>query len=291
MNRPWGRVAEAGAVRPAAVDMLPAAGWDVGNGVRRCCLLSVVLLAVLLSGCAGLRQPVDRARRPAVWRSFQALALLDDRCASFEADVSGSAPRLLGRQVFSGFVVGREPAFLQFVVLSPMGQPLAMFSTNGRTFQYVDTGHRRAWAGSLATGKISRYLPEGLDTTVLYRLFAGRPVVCTPERAEIFVTGEPDVYEISCRPAGSPVVHEYLYDMGRGVIRQYRQKAGDGRLLPRATYDDFTDSSCRLPGRLTVDNGGRRFDLAMSGFLVGEHYSEAEFRLPVPPGFQKEVIQ
>jgi len=258
----------------------------------------VLVLVAFLTGCYRLSvgPALEGERRARVLEAFFRLADTAGACASFDADVTATAPHWFGRQVFSGFVVGRAPAYGKLVILSPLGQPLALFATDGRTFQYLDTGRRRAWTGRIAS--LATTEGAGVDTAHLYDVLTGRPVACGADAGGVTVLSEAggDRYLIGYRCGNGGVWHEYRFDRRAGTILEYRQRPDSGgEPVIVVTYEEYADISgqrgandagCRLPSRLRISTERGTVEITLHDIMVGQPYGPAEFRLAVPADYQ-----
>ncbi len=247
---------------------------------------------LLVAGCHRLEvgPPLAAGERQAVAGRFFRLAGPVAGCAALDAEVRVSAPSWLGRRIFSGYLTAQEPAFARVVFLAPLGQPLALFVTDGRTYQYVDTSRRRAWRGRLA----------GWPSGGLYALLTGRPVACAGGPAGLEVrplAGRGDSgYLIAYQCSQAGLRYEYWFDGRAQRVRRARLLANGGEEpLLTVTYASYQeaeaagrDAACPVPARMRLAAGRWVVEVILDDPVAGQAYGAADFRISVPDGYAVE---
>lgn len=270
--------------------MRAAGGAQRARGRALAVLLATTL--ALLAGCHRLEvgPPVAGGERQALLDRFFRLAAPPAGCAALDADLTVSAPSWFGRRIFSGYLQAQEPAFAKIVLLAPLGQPLALFATDGRTYQYVDTPRRRMWRGRMTDG----------GAAALYALLTGRPVGCAgePLLREVRRRGGPAdsgyLIAYQCRPDGPR--YEYWFDGRTARVRRVRLLAnGAERPLFTVTYASYQQveaasgvSSCQVPARLRLALQRGVVDITLDDPASGQVSGPADFRIAVPAGYAVE---
>ncbi|MEW6594847.1 MAG: DUF4292 domain-containing protein [Thermodesulfobacteriota bacterium] len=198
-----------------------------------------------------------------------------------------------------GYLLARAPGALKFVGLSPVGQPLLVLATDGSSFRFLSVAAATAYEGATTAAAFRKYAPAGLDPHATFFWLIGR----LPRDSRIIGVSRDEAgngYWLALAN-GAEGDHRVLFDPAGGAITRAVLLDQDGQPLLEVTYEAYRQvealggaAGCRLPGRVTVSGPkqkGAALAVHFSNWLLGTTCSDADFVVPVPPGFATEKVE
>ncbi len=254
-------------------------------------------LLVLLGGCFALPRAVDLAsdgERDGVATAFERLRQRQDAChCCIDVAVSVTLKGLLRSGSVSGYLQAMSPAYLRFVGLSPIGQPLMILVTDGDRFQYLAVDQGKGYEGSVAAETFVRYAPAGFRPHESFYWLSGR---LPPGEAAVEEVGralDASGYWLTVRVGNER--RRLLFDPVAGVIRRQQVLNGAGDDLLEARYEAFRAAGangCLLPGRIVVTTRQHSgtLEIVLSDWLDESALTEKDFSFALPPGFEQVEV-
>jgi len=258
------------------------------------------LLLFILSGCATLPTtlPLPGPDQQRIAMLFQEAVARRQDCDRFlDAQVQVVLKSALQGGTISGFVQAMAPSFVKFVGLNPLGQPLLMMATDGRIFHTVSVPEARWYEGEVSSPIFKKYAPERFDPGQgFYWLVGALPAeglqVLSVEhdaesRGEWLVVAYPD----------EKLRRHVLFDPAEQVILRVILADADGRMVMDVRYDRYEGTGaqgCALPGHITVRDSGKSgavMEITMGDWLTEVSFTESDFQINPPPGFEKVIIK
>lgn len=259
--------------------------------------LLLLLAVVALSACA--RRPFGLAfegdeyfRLEQRFTSYQ--SSFSPCPASFDGEVIVEWSHSLNRTSFSGYFKTLLPNSLQFTALSPLNQPLYALSSNGNWFQSVDVTKRIFRKGSLRSFAIRHEIPITLLAGEWGAWLAGRPLSTAPY--VINIHADSDNRGIWFAVADGPdktIPKEFTLvnlDDQRIIERAIADSQGKTEAVIR--YEEWqTIGACLQPMKLSLSGLSFGAEATMKfGDIQQANLREADFNLPIPPGYKRQFL-
>ncbi|HIJ78230.1 MAG: DUF4292 domain-containing protein [Desulfobulbaceae bacterium] len=269
--------------------------------MKTCSLLTFFLLWV--TGCATLPATVSleaAVREQAKVDFLQVVASQQECNCCLDVQVRATVKSVLHKGSLQGFLQAMSPAYLKFVGLNPLGQPLVILSVDGEKFRYVVVPEAKGYEGVVTAQKFKDYAPKGFEPEHAFFWLAGR---LAPEELEIFAVAEDGEgrglwFELAYDR--ETVRRHLLFDPQEKLILRHIVVDEDQHTLMDVRYLGYQHKSagekseCRLPALIEVHastKNGSVMELAFSELLVDAHFTERDFVVRLPAGFQREVIE
>lgn len=270
-------------------------------------LLAALLVGgffIALSGCAArqLDLPVLAAEEERQVREAAAGLLVPaDACGNcLDVEVRVVVQSLWQSGTVEGYLLARAPGAFKFVGLSPLGQPLLMLATNGTEFRFVSVAEATVYEGDTSAAAFRKHAPAGLDPRKTFFWLLGRlprdSRILNVTRAENGVG-----YWLTLSAAQDGMRHRVFFDPAQGVISRAVLLDPQGRPLLDVRYAAYQPvaalggrAGCRLPGLVTINSSqqnGAELTVHFSSWLLGTTCTDADFDVPVPPGFATERVE
>lgn len=273
---------------------------DLRGGLPR---LAAVLFFVLfgVAGCARLPQaiPVPEDERVAVAQAFASMLARQVQChACLDARVTVKLESLLQKGTLDGYLQLKSPAYLKFVGINPLGQPLLFLATDGAMFKYVAVMERKNYEGSVAAKAFVKYTPQGFDPAQGFSWLTG---CLSPPGLEVVSVTRDETglgYWLEIKDAGGGDYRRVLFDLDRQKILQQTVSGESGKTEMVVAYDEFqelpTSPGCFLPGRVEVNSdkhNGASLLVFYSEWQAESTCDEKIFTVPSPAGFENILVK
>ena len=276
-------------------------------GILRALSGGLAIFLLLSGGCATLpaTRPLAELQQQQAEALFrEAMARQQDCPCCLDAQVRLSVKSLVQNGTISGFLQAKEPSFLKFIGLNPLGQPLLFLTTDGTFFRYVAVPEAKGYEGLVTAAAFKKYAPQGFDPEHGFYWLAGR---LAPEKLRIFsVAQDPEGQGIWLELAyaadvfeGKALRRHVLFDPAQQVIRRHLVADPDGQIMVDVRYDDYTKASeggsdnCQMPGviRIHANHNGALMEITLGDWLPDASFSAGDFRVDLPPGFALVPVQ
>jgi hypothetical protein len=265
--------------------------------------LWVFLFFVFLSGagCARLPQvvPVPEDERLAVAQAFVNMLARQAQCnACLDAQVTVKLESLLQKGTVDGYLQLKSPAYLKFVGINPLGQPLLFLATDGAMFKYIAVLERKTYEGSVEAKTFVKYTPHGFDPAQGFSWLTGCLSATALQVGSVAKDEAGLGYWLEIKDAGDAGYRRVLFDMaGQKIIRQ--TVSGDsGKIEMVVSYDEFQELTsfpgCFLPGRVQVNSDkhtGATMVVFFSEWQAEATCDEKIYTVTSPAGFENILVK
>lgn len=260
-----------------------------------CCLVIVLQLAC---GCAKKPWTADIGED----RSKEAkkvLKIMQDRdaaCAScLDGDAVLSMENHLETKALSGYIKFMLPDSVKFIASNPLGQPLFALASDGVRFETLNTTDRTYTAGSLQSYALLHDIPPAFLSGSWAEWLTGR--IDTSRKEALVVQGDEEArgmwFSFKQKAGGQDTTTHLLIDIKEALLLSRILEDAKGKILAEITYDGWQKiAGCQQPGqiRMTQLAFGGQVSLKFSDIETSDLCREHDFFLPVPAGFQRQLL-
>ena len=261
-----------------------------------------VLLLLFLPGCATLPKTVAVSghEKEQVNAAFMALMDAVKGChCCLDANVTLRFNSLFQSGTMSGYFQTKSPSFLKFIGENPFGQPLIIFTTDGKNFSYATVMEQRIYEGSTDSRKYVKYAPPGFDAAYSYYWLSGR--IWLENYTFIDVSREKDSghYWLELKsPEG--LIHLILFDTEKELIYRHLLKDNNGKIQLDVRYEGYAmnhlhnaGKTCRLPGFIAIKSqkSGASIELEFRDWISHPTFPDSDFNMYPPQNFEKIIVQ
>lgn len=256
-------------------------------------LLGLILLALLLNGCAAKPWTIQVTEDEAAFftRTFEEMQERDASCFScLDAETSLVWEGPGSNRSIAGYLQLMLPTSVKFVVLNPLGQPLYALVSDGREYQSINTGQRLHTIGRISALAAQYQIPEALLSENWGYWLTGR---LQEERATIETIRRDDSgrgvwvtlrYQDEAHLAKS---HLLIQPETRQLLSRILVDH-QGKTVATLSYDQrHGKDDCAPVSRITISDLPYRSKLSISftDILTDRSFTAANFRLRVPAGY------
>ncbi|MDA8161214.1 MAG: hypothetical protein M0T76_10910 [Desulfobacteraceae bacterium] len=253
----------------------------------------------LAAGCATLPRtvPVPESEASSIRGQFKERLRDQGACpAALDADVSVSVRNLLWDGAVSGYLRAMAPDYLRFEAVNPLGLTEALAAADGERFSYIAVREQAAYQGPLSSDFLSRYLPDGLATSLSYYWLLGG---VTPGAMNIESVGRDQEgrgywLDLSYPALGRRTEVLFVPGQPHLLIRSLVLNSHDAVSLELSyVYPPLaTPAACQLPAKITIHRPG-------NGSLVIDFTKRyptppldvSQFRLTPPAGYKRIEVK
>lgn len=249
---------------------------------------------LLLSGCVTMPRlsGISRQENDQVRRRFKEMIAEQHQCrCCLDGAAHVSLKNLLYAGAVSGYVQAMSPSYLKFVGVNPLGQPLAVFTTNGEQFRYVSILEGTVYHGDVAGATFAKYTPEGFMPSLSYYWLIGRlqpgPVQLTRVSRD-----DDQGYWVELRYENGRKAL-VLFDPEALHIRRHIVLNGQGERILHILYDEYGPGQCEVPRRITVTSLSldSTMEIRLDDLLEGVTLSQRDFEYSPPESFNEVLVE
>ena len=265
---------------------------------RRSVYLPLVLL-LLLSGCAGKPwgDPVAELENIRFTDLFEEMRQREKQCpACSDGDINIFLKSRVASRAAAGYFQLMQPDHIKFVASNPFGQPLLIFTSDGQSFQYINTLERLSLAGAVTPFFQNLDAPPALASSSWGRWLTGR----LPPSGSVETARQDDLGRgvwLTISPAGDEGQQEHLLidpEKRQLLSRIVTEKSKTIMQIDYPGNDRVgTDDPCGLPETLHVSGLDYGAELTLEILKPGEYdgCGPADFILRVPQDYLHREIQ
>ncbi len=278
-----------------------------------------LLSSLLFTGCAAkLIQtlPASLQEESTVSAAFQDMLKNQANCGcclDAEVDVTIAVTSWLNDRsvTMGGFLQAMEPSHVKFISVNPLGQPLFIFITDGTVFQNVQVPKSKVYEGNVRSAAFDKYVPAWFEPEHGFYWLAGRLKPGNFEIISIRRDTKKNGFWLQLQYEGSLYRNVILFDPQKSAILRHvlmdsQEKphidvqyadylplidetgnGGNKDVERKNNTEDFV--SCRLPGSIRIvshDKSGQ-INLELHSFLPDSVFSEEDFTIDIPSGFER----
>lgn len=259
-------------------------------------MLFVGVALLVLTGCAyrPSRLPLAESKvveAREVFRQMVGGQAVCARAVDAEAIVTFATPWQSGS--LDGYLQLMAPGFFKFVGINPLGQPLVIVGTDGKTCRCVLPAERKIYEGPLAGGDVRRYLPAGLDPARGYYWLIGRLRPGLVKIREVTGAQDGNGIWVEFHYEGETQRELVLFDPERLTLRRHLLLDGQGGVTFEVEYNNYPAGDCPLPELVTIrgDNRYGRLILRLGNWLPAETLRGDDFKITAPADFTRISIK
>ncbi len=210
-----------------------------------------------------------------------------DACpAGFDALATLTWKSPLKRKSIAGFLQVLSPSHMKLGALNPLGQPLVVLATDGRSFQMIDTLKREFFLGYLAVLARRLYFSPALLLGGWGDRLYGIPPTLT-ETSKILAADSPrEFWIMTPLRDGELKAKEYaLLSTESLQVRIRIITDNDERIIARIEYDDRQRQGiCAQPTKLRITGlvRGAEINIALRDILAENAFTAEDFTLRRP---------
>ena len=183
-----------------------------------------------------------------------------------------------------------EPAYLKIIASNPLGQPLRVLATNGKTYHDIDTVERSIVSGGLRSWAVRYDIPLNLVNGTWLDWIGGRSSTTVGQIGEIRLDSQNRGAWLSIAGADSGIIEEHiLFDWENGKILERILLGEHNRPFATLAYLEWQEiDQCLYPVALSIDGLplGGQVGLRFTDIKQSE-FEPADFNVDIPMGFAK----
>jgi hypothetical protein len=259
--------------------------------------LFLLLIFLTLSNCA--KKPwtslLEGEQKSGVEASFHNFTTSQDVCrSSWDAEVEIRWTSSVRNFSFSAYSRMLEPAYLTFIASNPLGQPLRVIATNGKTYRDIDTVERSVISGSLRSWAVRYDIPLNLVKGAWLDWIGGRSSATVGQISEIRLDSKNRGAWLSLAGADSEIIEEHiLFDWENGKILERILLDENDRVFATLAYPEWQEiDQCLYPVALSIDGLplGGQVELRFTEIRQSE-FEPADFNIDIPRGFLRTYLR
>ena len=239
-------------------------------------------------------------------------------CIDAEADVTLSVSGWFSDRTgkISGYLQARKPGFIKFIAVNPLGQPLFIFTTDGKMFKSLDVFGEKAYLGSVHSETYEKFAPTGFEPENSFYWLTGRLGSGEVRIGQVMRSENPETYWLEIIHADSDSTSMVLFDPEEMVILRHVLLDPGGRHLIDLRYAGYQflpgnrgtvpagesaapslpaagGYQCRVPKLITASSkgGDRQIEIELHAFLDDVHFSAADFHVEIPSHFEHLLVR
>ncbi len=192
---------------------------------------------------------------------------------------------------FSQVVVARKPASLRLEALSPFGQTVHLFVTNGRSLAAYYPGEGKVYVGRASQENVERLLPLGLRLAELMTVLFAEPALLDGVRSSLEWAEADRLYVVSSAAPGGRSKEVLWVEPERFILMRREIYDKDTVLVLKATMGDFEDVDGRqFPMRIDLELPRQEIHLSIRYQEVTLNPDTDVQSFSLPPSLKGEVV-
>ena len=261
-------------------------------------ILSLLLL-LLLTGCARQRwsEPLQEEESLKISEIITAMQDSDNSCPK-ELDCNALIfwKNPMSDTGINGYLQLKSPSSAKFIVSNPFGMLVYAFASDGKTFQILDTGKRQHIRGNLHNLAIRKEFPLVLAQGEWFA-FLGGQLPTQPIKAERItkdLTNQTVWVLLRKHGKNSTTDEQWVnLDINKKKVLKYLFLNRDGETIAEISYENLGEDESCLPAnkKIYIKNlpWSSEIEIELQDIRTDKKYGEADFSLPVPVGYFKQL--
>lgn len=258
-----------------------------------------LFLILILTGCAGQRwaEPLQEDEKLKVSKIITAMQDAEKSCPDgFDAEATIFWKSPVADTAVSGYLQFQSPSSVKFIVTNPLGMLVYAFASNGKTFQILDTGKRQHIRGNLYNLALRKEIPVILAQGDWFAFLSGQ-LPLQPIRVEEINEDSANgtVWVRFLKAEKNTTVDEQWVnlDLTQRKVLKYLFLDGSGETIAEISYDNQKEDGNCLPAdkKIHITNlpWGSEIKIELRDIRTDNTFSQADFSLPVPTGYFKQL--
>jgi outer membrane biogenesis lipoprotein LolB len=247
-------------------------------------------VALLLGGCA-LRLPqTERLDGGELKKAEEQLTgFLRQSCVdAVDSDVKLTWRAYAQQETYPAAMQASAPALLRLSLNDPLGRPLLLLGSDGKTFTLADNRKSQGYTGSTELKFIRRFLPAFIPADDLFFWLSGQ---VRPERMRA-AAARSDAQGAIWWHGGSSdgkTVHILALDSKNRLTRHLIADRESDEILFEARYSDYkkTPKDCAWPGKIELSGKAleAEYSIEFSEVFGFGPLDQQQFHITLPPHF------
>lgn len=227
------------------------------------------LTSLLLGGCAAtLPQQSAQLDGEQLKQAEKRLSsFLEQSCVSaVDSDVKLSWQAYAQQETYSATLQAAAPASLRLALTDPLGRPLLLLGSDGKTFTLADNRKAAGYTGSTELKFIRRFLPAFVPMDDLFLWLSGRVRGERMQAAAARTDAEGTLWWHGGSTDGQ-TTHILALDKENRLSRHLVVDKKTNEILFEARYSDYrptTDKTCAWPGQIKFSGKALEADYAIA---------------------------
>lgn len=239
-------------------------------------------------------------------------------CLDAEVDVTVSISGWISDHTgkFSGYLQAMQPGYMKFVAINPLGQPLYIFTTDGRIFTGLNVHTEKAYLGSVQSQTYMKFAPLGFEPEFSYYWLTGRLPPGDTRIVAVTRNREPGKFWLRIHRVPATTDSMILFDPANLLILRHVMLDERGERLVDIRYDDYQSmaaaadiygnvapanlaagngaaTSCKVPATISIasrEDAGE-IGLRLYAFLKEPHLAAEDFAVHIPENFEQLLVK
>lgn len=259
------------------------------------CLIIFLLMG---TGCAKKpwTDPLGENQEKEAKKVLDSMQERDGSCPScLDGDAVVAVENHLETRVLSGYVKLMLPDSVKFIASNPLGQPLFAVATDGVKFESLNTSNRTYMAGSLRSYALLHDIAPAFLSGSWAEWLTGRIDSGKKDALALQMDGDARGvwFSFKQKAGDQTTTSRLLIDTAKGLLLSRIIEDGKGKILAEISYTDWQKvDGCLQPGQIRMSrlSFGGQLSLKLSNVEASELCRERDFMLPVPGGYQRQLI-
>lgn len=251
---------------------------------------------LLLGGCAArLPQTEQIAGKKLQQAEARLNTFLKQSCVSaVDSDVQIGGKAYGQQETYAATLQAAAPSSLRLALTDPLGRPLLLLGSDGRTFTLADNRKSVGWTGSTDLKFVRRFVPAFIPAADLFSWLSGRVSKEKMRAAAARTDAEGTVWWHG--GADGKIAHILAIDKENRLSRHLVVDRKTNAILFEARYSGYkkTPKDCAWPGRIDLSGKSLEADysLAFTEIVSFDPISAERFQITLPPHFTvKEMAE
>ncbi len=252
-------------------------------------LCAAVLL--LLGGCSA-KMPQQSAQldgEPLRQAEKRLRSFLNQSCVeAVDSDVQLTWKAYARQETYPAQLEAQAPASLRLALTDPLGRPLLLLGSDGKTFTLADNRKAEGWRGSVEQKTIRRFLPAFIPMDDLFFWLSGRVRGDRMQAAAARLDAEGTLWWHG-GSAGGGVVHILALDEANHLSRHLVVDRKNDEILFEARYSEYrpTGKDCSWPGSIVLSGKALEAEYKLDFGAIASHapIDRQRFEVTLPPHF------
>ncbi len=253
--------------------------------------LRLCAVALLLGGCSAKlpQQSAQLDGEPLRQAEKRLRGFLNQSCVqAVDSDIQLNWKAFARQETYPAELQAQAPASLRLALTDPLGRPLLLLGSDGKTFTLADNRKAQGWRGSVELRFIRRFLPAFIPTDDLFLWLSGRVRGERMQAAAARLDAEGTLWWHGGAGDGK-TVHILALDEKNHLSRHLVVDRASDEILFEARYSEYraTDKDCSWPGSIILSGKALEAEYRLDfGEIAGfSPIDSKRFEVTLPPHF------
>jgi len=253
---------------------------------------ALLLCAALLFGGCSAKMPQQSAQldgEPLRQAEKRLRSFLNQSCVeAVDSDVQLNWKAYAQQETYPAELQAQAPASLRLALTDPLGRPLLLLGSDGKTFTLADNRKAQGWHGSSELQVIRRFLPAFIPMDDLFLWLSGRVRGERMQAAAARLDAEGTLWWHGGSTDGR-TVHILALDEENRLSRHLVVDSASDEILFEARYGDYrpTGKDCSWPGSISLSGKALEAEYRLNFGEIASYspVDRKRFEVTLPPHF------